>query len=120
MEKHLLIIDDEEAIRFLLSEALVSAGYRVTAVSSPMEAVDVVRNDPPALVITDLQLVDSDGFEVIEQVKALNATMPIIMLTGVLMDPDEIPEAISKQIAAYVPKTASFSTILEEVKRCAG
>lgn len=118
MTKHLLIIDDEEPIRDILRETLTIAGYRVTAVSNPVEALQVIRIDPPTLVITDLQLVDSDGFEVIEQVKALDPTIPIIILSGMLFDLDEIPDEVSKKIAAYIPKTSSLSTILQEVKKC--
>ncbi len=120
MTKHLLTIDDEAEIRELLREALTTAGYRVTAVATLAEALAVVRTDPPALVITDLQLVDSDGFEVVEQVKALQPALPILMLTGVLLDPDEIPEEVGVKIAAYVPKTAPLKDILQEVRRWAG
>ncbi|MBI5768248.1 MAG: response regulator [Verrucomicrobia bacterium] len=120
MTKHLLTIDDEAEIRELLREALTAAGYRVSAVATWAEAREILRTDPPVLVLTDLQLVDSDGFEVVEQVKVLQPAMPIIMLTGVLMDPDEIPEEVGSKIAAYVPKTAPLKDLLQEVKRWAG
>lgn len=120
MQKHILTIDDEENIRFMLSEALISAGYRVTAVGTLAEAIHVVKTDPPNLVITDLQLVDSDGFAVIEQVKALDARVPILLLTGVLMNPSEIPEGVARQIAGYVPKTASLMEIEVEIRKWVG
>ncbi|MES1166586.1 MAG: response regulator, partial [Pseudomonadota bacterium] len=87
MAKHLLIVDDEEQIREILREVLTTAGHRVTAVGTAAEALQVVQADPPNLVITDLQLGESDGFEVVERMKALNAKLPIVMLTGVIMDP---------------------------------
>jgi len=53
---------------------------------------------------------------VIEQVKALNPKIPVMMLTGVIMNPDEIPPEISKNIVGYIPKTASLEEILGKVK----
>lgn len=120
MPKHLLTIDDEEEIRNLLSYALTAAGYRVTGASSTVEALRVVRDDPPDLIITDLQLIDSDGFDLVDQIKSVRASIPIIMLTGVLMNPAEIPAVISQKIACYIPKTTSLEEILKEVRRCLG
>ena len=115
MSCHLLIVDDEDEIRSLLQEAFTSVGYRATGVSTLAEAMQVMRNDPPRLVITDLQLGEADGFEVVDQVTAVAPTIPIIMLTGVIMDPAEIPAPIREKIALYLPKTSPLSTILREV-----
>ena len=117
MAKHLLIVDDEEQIREILCDTLTAAGYRVTTVATADEALRVVQSDPPNLMITDLQLGESDGFAVVERVKALNASLPIIMLTGVIMDPDEIPAEFARHIVAYLPKTGSLASIVQEVKR---
>ena len=116
MTKHLLIVDDEDEVRELVGEALSVAGYRVTGVGTAAEALQLVKTDPPDLVITDLQLGETDGFYVIEQVKALNPKIPVMMLTGVFMNPDEIPPEISKNIVGYIPKTASLEEILGKVK----
>ena len=117
MSHHLLIIDDEEDVRDLLHLAFTSAGYRVTAVGTPSEALRTVQADPPQLVITDLQLGESDGFDVIEQIKAATPLLPVIMLTGVIMDPEEIPPEIREKIACYIAKTTPLESILREVQR---
>jgi DNA-binding NtrC family response regulator len=117
MSHHLLIIDDEEDIRELLHAMFTSAGYRVTLAGTSAEALRVVHSDPPRLVITDLQLGESDGFEVVEQIKAVISTLPVIMLTGVIMDPAEIPPAIREKIACYIAKTTPLEGILREVQR---
>lgn len=115
MKHHLLIVDDEEEIRFLLQEAFKGAGYRTTGVSTLAEAMRVVRTDPPHLVITDLQLEEADGFDVIDQIKSVAPALPIILLTGVLMDPAEIPASVRERIALYLPKTSPLATILSAV-----
>ena len=117
MTNHILTIDDEVQILEMLRLALTVSGYRVTGVSSAAQAMQVVLNDPPQLIMTDLQLEESDGFDVIEQVKAVAPHIPIILLTGVLFDPQVMRGPAGNKIAAYVEKTASLARILEEVKR---
>ncbi len=117
MKKHILTIDDEREIRELLCEVLNAAGYRVTAVSSAVEALAVVRADLPHLVITDLQLEENDGFDLADQVKAIAPTLPIILLTGVLFDPEVLNGPVGEKFTAYVEKTAPLERVLGEVKR---
>jgi len=120
MKKHILIVDDEAVIRELLTEFLTFNQYRVTAVASAMEAKETVRTDVPDLVISDLQLEDSDGLEMIEQLKTAHKDLPVILLTGVLFDPHVIQGAISKKVSSYLPKTSPLAQVLAEVKRLVG
>ena len=115
--KHILTIDDEMGIRQILREVLTGAGYRVTDVSSAEEAMQVVREDPPDLVITDLQLEESDGFAIIAQVKEIAPATPVILLTGVLFDPAVIRRLGDEKISSYVEKTGSLARLMGEVKR---
>ncbi len=115
--KHILTIDDETQIREILRQVLVAAGYRVTDVASADEALQVVQQDPPDLILTDLQLEESDGFDVIAQMKQLRPQTPIILLTGVLFDPSVVKRLGEDKIAAYLEKTSSLERILGEVKK---
>ena len=117
MAKHILLVDDETEIRELLVEALTEAGFRTTGVSSAHEALQVVQNDSPDLVVTDLQLQEFDGFDVVERVKAIAPQTPIILLTGMLFDPEIVQGAVWQKIAAYVPKTSSLEQIVQSVKQ---
>jgi DNA-binding NtrC family response regulator len=117
MKKHILTVDDEAPVRELIAEALTYAGFRVTGVSSADEALQVIQKDPPALVITDLQLEAGDGFDLAERVKALAPNTPIILLTGVLFDPEIVKGPVWEKIAAYVEKTSSLEQIVQAVRR---
>ncbi len=116
MTQHILTLDDEPEIREMLREVLTSVGYRVSGASTAQEALDLIRRDPPQLVITDLQLEETDGFDVIEQVKALVPETPVILLTGVLFDHAVIHSQIGSKIAAYVGKNESLERIVQEVR----
>ena len=120
MKKHILIVDDEAEIRDLLGLFLTSAGYRVTALESAGEALARVQTDPPDLIISDLQLEDSDGLTMIAQLKAVLPDTPVILLTGVLFDPQVFRDTLSKIISVYLMKTSPLSRIQEEVERLLG
>lgn len=117
MNKHILTIDDETEIRELLREVLTASGYRVTGVASAVEAMQVLRDDAPQLILTDLQLEETDGFDLIDQVHAQAPQIPIILLTGVLFDRAVVDGIVGQKIAAYIEKTAPLEHILREVKR---
>lgn len=117
MKKHILTVDDESEIRELLREILTASGYRVSGASSVVDAMRIVKDDPPNLIITDLQLEESDGFDLVEQAKAAAPLIPIIMLTGVLFDPEVIRGPVGEKIAAYVEKTSPLERVLSEVRR---
>jgi two-component system, OmpR family, response regulator len=117
MQPHILIVDDEPQIRNLLAEFLTRCGYRVTPVSSASEAGAAVQADRPDLIITDLQLEDSDGLDMIAKLKATLPDTPVILLTGVLFDPKVARDVLSKKVSSYLAKTSPLGRILEEVKR---
>jgi two-component system, OmpR family, response regulator len=120
MQKHLLIIDDEQSIRDVLTQYLTASGYRVSVVASALEAVDQVRKDPPDLIISDLQLEDADGLEMIAQIKTQHADIPVILLTGVLFDPEVVRDILRAKVTRYIEKTASLSTVVAAIKEILG
>jgi two-component system response regulator HydG len=117
MNKHILIVDDEANIRDLLEEFLTHNGYRVTAVQSAFEAQQIVQRDAPNLIISDLQLEDSDGLDMIEDLKSTLPNTPMMLLTGVLFDQKVIRDTLSKKVSCYLEKTSSLARILKEVQR---
>lgn len=120
MPSHILLVDDEASIRNLLHEVLERAGYRITSVATVEEALRVVNDDRPQLVITDLQLEESDGIELAERAKAIAPDMPILLLTGILFDRAVLQETVGDKIAGYLEKTSPLSRIREEVQRLIG
>lgn len=113
--QHILLLDDELEIRETLGMVLGDKGYRVTEAGTVAEALAVVRGDPPDLIISDLQLEESDGFEFAEQANQIAPAIPIVLLTGVLFDPAAVQQLSEKKIAAYIAKTAPLAHILQEV-----
>lgn len=117
MKKHILIVDDEAPIREILTQTLEQRGYRVTAAASAIEARKVVESDPPGMMISDLQLEDSDGLAMIAQLKENGSGLPVMLLTGVLFDDDVVQQSLSKVVDVYLPKTTPLARIMQEVQR---
>jgi two-component system OmpR family response regulator len=120
MKKHILLVDDEVEIRELLTQFLVGSNYEVTAVGSAAEALRAVQSRPPQLIISDLQLEDSDGLAMVDQLKATRPDTPVILLTGVFFDPTVFRDTLSKKVSGYVYKTSPLTQILSEVQRLIG
>ena len=114
---HVLVVDDEASIRSLLAEILTVSGYRVTAVASAGMALARAKLGRPDLLLTDLQLEDSDGIELSRQVKEIYPDLPVILLTGVLYKQDVVRAAMGETVSTYLEKTVPLERIIEEVQR---
>ncbi|KGE66052.1 MULTISPECIES: EAL domain-containing response regulator [Pseudomonas] len=84
----LLIVDDEPQVRKLLETLLHHEGYQTVSASSGEEALQVVAQQPPDLILLDIMMPGMDGYEVASQLKSddVTAGIPIIMLSA-LSDP---------------------------------
>lgn len=116
MPKHILTIDDEAIIRELITDFLTALDYRVTGVGTGAEALTVIKQDPPDLIITDLQLEESDGLEFIESFKEILPNVPVILLTGMLFDSKVVEQSIKTKVSAYVSKTTPLSELTKVVR----
>ena len=118
-QTHILSIDDEDIIRELLGELLDAHGYRFTGVATPHEALRVAREDPPDLIITDLQLEESDGLELVEKFTAIVPDAPVILLTGILFDAKTVQEKLTGKaaIAGAIGSAAVAAALLYANKR---
>ncbi len=120
MKKHILIVDDEAEIRDLLAQYLGSAGFRTTTAATPAEAFAAIEREAPHLVISDLQLEESDGLAMLEKIRVRLPGVPLILLTGVLFDQQVVASTLSQKVDCYIEKTAPLSRVLAEIKRLTG
>jgi two-component system, NtrC family, response regulator AtoC len=81
-QPHIVIVDDEEAVRQILEESLAEEGYQVTAVADGAAALAVMKDSPVQVVMTDLKMPDMDGFKLLEHVTRLDSQVACIVMTG--------------------------------------
>ena len=80
--RHVLLIDDEEGIRKVMSIALRDAGYAVRIAESGEQGLEIFKRELPALVLTDIKMPGMDGIEVLRRIKELETDSEVIIITG--------------------------------------
>ena len=80
-KEKILVVDDEDSIRFFLKEALEPQGYLIETALSGEEAIEKVKVCSYAVVIMDIKMSGMSGFEAIEQIKKINEDLVVIILT---------------------------------------
>lgn len=81
-ERSILVADDEEVFRFLLSNELIQAGYSVSQVGDGEEAITYLQKHTPDLVLLDIKMPSKDGIEVLKHIKEHHPGVKVIMITG--------------------------------------
>jgi CheY-like chemotaxis protein len=91
MPKKLLLVEDNEMNRDMLSRRLTRKGYEVVCAVDGQQGVAMGTSDSPDLILMDMSLPVMDGWEATRQLKADDATspIPVIALTAHAMDGDE-------------------------------
>ncbi|HET7294668.1 MAG TPA: sigma-54 dependent transcriptional regulator [Vicinamibacteria bacterium] len=77
-----LLVDDEEAVRFPIRRFLATAGYAVVEAQTVAGALEVCRASLPDAAVLDFSLPDGDGLDLLRQLRAMDASLPVIILTG--------------------------------------
>ena len=78
----LLIAEDDQALGLFLRRGLEADGHRIRVVSDGAAAVEAFRQDMPDLTILDLNMPIKDGEQVLEEVRVLDADLPVLVLTA--------------------------------------
>ena len=82
MKPRILLIDDDASLRRVTEYNLSSAGFTVFGAASGREGLALFRNDEPDLVITDVQLGDLDGLQILAAVKKESPITPVLVITA--------------------------------------
>jgi CheY-like chemotaxis protein len=78
----ILVIDDEEDFRFILSRTLEKEGYWVQAVETGAEAVRAMESQKFDLALVDIKMPEMGGRETIEEIRKLDPQLPVLLVTG--------------------------------------
>ena len=78
----ILVVDDEEDLCRLLTESLRLEGFQVAAATSGREALALVEQEPPDLIILDLAMPEMDGIETLRRIRERGVTAKVVILTA--------------------------------------
>ena len=112
--KQVLVVDDDQSIRELLSEYLSKVGFNVISAEDGISMTECLKRNQPDLIILDVMLPGDDGFTLCSFIRQ-SSQVPIIMLTAAS---DEVDRVTGLEIGAddYVTKTFSPRELLARIK----
>ncbi|HBE91193.1 MAG TPA: nitrogen regulation protein NR(I), partial [Gammaproteobacteria bacterium] len=76
------IIDDDDSIRWVLDKALSKAGLNTEIFSSADDALEHLGNATPAVILTDIRMPGTSGLELLNNMQAEHADIPVIIMTA--------------------------------------
>jgi excisionase family DNA binding protein len=114
-----LVVDDEAAIRDLLSKTLALAEYDVDLAPDGRTALERLRIIPYDLLITDLKMPGVDGLSVIREARRLKADLPVIIITGFSSEASAI-DAVNLGVAGYLTKPFRVPRVLAAAAKALG
>ncbi|KMJ56539.1 chemotaxis protein CheY [Bacillus sp. LL01] len=77
-----LVVDDQYGIRVLLTEILQKDGYQLYQAANGVQALKVVEEDSPDLVLLDMKIPGMDGLEILRRIKEKHEEIQVIMMTA--------------------------------------
>ncbi|MCL5020107.1 MAG: sigma-54 dependent transcriptional regulator [Bacteroidetes bacterium] len=111
---HILVIDDDDAVRDSLRGFLDERGYEVQTAADGNEGLKLFSRHRPDLVISDVRMKEMDGIEVLKAIKVMDKNLPVIIMTA-FGDMDSVIEAMKLGAYDYLEKpfkTANAETLI--------
>lgn len=112
--QRILVIDDDPAVTSVLKRGLSYEGFAVDAVPSGQDGLNTARERYPDLVILDVMMPGIDGLEVLRRLRAADAQLPVLMLTGKDSPADQV-NGLELGADDYVLKPFTFEVLLARV-----
>ena len=121
MGKNILIVDDEEDIRLTLKLLLEARGYNCTEAQDSENAMEVIKNDVPDIILLDIMLPGKSGYRICWELKNDEkfANIPIIFITAKTSEADRV---LAEQMRGngYLEKPISKTRLLELINNYIG
>ncbi len=111
-----LIVDDDDNMRGILSDIITSRGYKAIAIGDGGKALDEVRKHAPQVVLLDVRLPDMDGLQVLEEIKKTNSETVVIMLTAYGGLKDAV-RSVKLGAFDYITKPFDNEEVLLDIKK---
>ncbi|MDT8317833.1 MAG: response regulator [bacterium] len=111
--KKIMVVDDEENIRFLYKEELMDEGYDVVLAASGQEALDLLGESKPDLITLDIKMPGMDGIETLRKMKEIDKDLPVVLCTAYGQYKQDFSSWASD---AYVVKSADLDELKSVIK----
>ena len=109
-QERILVVDDDQSMVQFLSVLLKREGYEVLLAGSGPEAIELLKETPADAVITDLKMPGMDGIVLLEEIKKIDETLPVIIMTAYASQRSAI-DALNLGAFQYLEKHAKNEDI---------
>jgi DNA-binding NtrC family response regulator len=116
VKAQILIVDDDERICSIIARRLTSEGYSCVTANNGREALEHFYSDNLSLIISDIKMPEVNGIELLKNVKALNQSMVVIMITG-YGEVDLAVQAIQHGANDFIIKPFDLDLVVFSVKK---
>jgi len=110
------VVDDDEAIRYVLKRALERKGYEVRCFENVQSIKEALETGSPGAILTDIRLPDADGLSVVDTLERLALDCPVIAMTA-FSDLDQAVSAYQKGVFEYLPKPFDLEQVISVIER---
>ena len=113
--KKVLVVDDEDILRMLLTDTLEFEGFQVEEAEDGVEALEKIQSNQYDAILLDYMMPRMTGLELLERLQPLELATPIIMLTAKAQQADQ-DAALAKGASYFMPKPFSPNELVKLVK----
>ena len=117
--KRILVVDDQESMRSMLTDLLDMMGHQTCTASGGAEALERLSAGSIDLVITDLNMPEMDGMELTKRIKTASPDLPVIVITGYGTFHTE-RQVLASGADGYIPKPCTIHRVQETVNAALG
>ena len=112
----LLIIDDDDSIRWVLEKTAVKENILTRSIGSASQVEDAIRDFKPDAIISDIRMPDSDGLEMLSDLQESHPDLPVIIMTA-HSDLETAVAAFKGGAFEYLPKPFDIAETIQTIKR---
>lgn len=113
----LLIIDDDAHLRESLAEVLELDGFECHQAGAAKEGIAAAQKIDPEIVIMDIQLPDSSGFQICQELRKRSKTVILIMMTGRFLSSEEKKQGFELGADEYITKPFDLAELSARIKQ---
>ena len=116
MKAKILVVDDEESLRYLFETYLLQGGYEASTASDYNEALDKLYKTDFDLIVTDIVLGSKTGIDILRESKKRNPACPVVLITG-YPNVETASDAVRQGAYDYIPKPVKNEILIHTVQK---
>lgn len=109
--KHILVVEDDLHVGWMLPRALAEQGYRVSFAADGVKALEAIKKGAPDLILSDMQMPNMDGWMLFQEVRTQYLAIPFVAMSGGLTSPDVSATAFDGYLCKPFRLQDLFSTV---------